>query len=153
MACWYEKIIKNCLLLLLLLSLSLSLSWSLLLLTSMRCKLQGFPYGTKPGEEERVSLPNAKYTQGNYKVGYSHSLVCVSAKTQTCLQLEDINPRPQCAWSVDIAVLAVCLLNYLCLSFCAVSQKRLILGSPNFEHTMTFTYSSLGWGQRSRSHI
>jgi len=28
---------------------------------------QGFPYGTKPGEEERVSLPNAKYTQGNYK--------------------------------------------------------------------------------------
>jgi len=29
--------------------------------------LQGFPYGTKPGEEERVSLPNAKYTQGNYK--------------------------------------------------------------------------------------
>jgi len=29
---------------------------------------QGFPYGTKPGEEERVSLPNAKFTQGNYKV-------------------------------------------------------------------------------------
>jgi len=35
----------------------------------MRCKLQGFPYGTKPGEEERVSLPNAKFTQGHYKVG------------------------------------------------------------------------------------
>ena len=29
---------------------------------------QGFPYGTKPGEEERVSLPNAGYTKGNYKV-------------------------------------------------------------------------------------
>lgn len=29
---------------------------------------KGFPYGTKPGEEERVSLPNAKYTQGHYKV-------------------------------------------------------------------------------------
>jgi len=32
------------------------------------CYVQGFPYGTKPGEEERVSLPNAKYTQGNYEV-------------------------------------------------------------------------------------
>ena len=30
--------------------------------------LQGFPYGTKPGEEESVSLPNAGYTKGNYKV-------------------------------------------------------------------------------------
>ena len=33
--------------------------------------LQGFPYGTKPGEEERVSLPNASYTKGNYNVCYS----------------------------------------------------------------------------------
>ncbi len=28
---------------------------------------QGFPYGTKPGEEERVSLPNAGFTKGNYR--------------------------------------------------------------------------------------
>ena len=30
--------------------------------------LQGFPYGTKPGEEERVSLPNANFSIGNYMV-------------------------------------------------------------------------------------
>ncbi|KAI0240998.1 Paladin [Lamellibrachia satsuma] len=32
------------------------------------CQIKGFPYGTKPGEEERVSLPNASYTKGNYMV-------------------------------------------------------------------------------------
>ena len=32
------------------------------------CHKMGFPYGTKPGEEERVSLPNASYTKGNYRV-------------------------------------------------------------------------------------
>lgn len=32
------------------------------------CHKRGFPYGTKPGEQERVSLPNASYTKGNYRV-------------------------------------------------------------------------------------
>ncbi len=43
--------------------------------------IQGFPYGTKPGEEERVSLPNASYTKGNYDVsarpGSFHRTNCV----------------------------------------------------------------------------
>lgn len=37
--------------------------------------LQGFPYGTKPGEEERVSLPNADYTKGNFQVSFSYRFV------------------------------------------------------------------------------
>lgn len=32
------------------------------------CHKRGFPYGTKPGEEERVSIPWAHLTKGNYKV-------------------------------------------------------------------------------------
>jgi len=52
----------------LLLSVVISIS-RIMSIPVMWCGLQGFPYGTKPGEEERVSLPNAKYTQGNYKAG------------------------------------------------------------------------------------
>ncbi|XP_064624636.1 paladin-like isoform X2 [Lineus longissimus] len=29
---------------------------------------RGFPYGTKPGEQERISVPNAQYTKGDFQV-------------------------------------------------------------------------------------
>ncbi|XP_074649067.1 paladin-like [Tubulanus polymorphus] len=32
------------------------------------CHRKGFPYGTKPGEEERVSLPNAAFTKGDFQI-------------------------------------------------------------------------------------
>ena len=52
--------------------------------------LQGFPYGTKPGEEERVSLPNASYTKGNYMVSET-ILVTLIRRPLDARQLYDIS--------------------------------------------------------------
>ena len=42
---------------------------------------KGFPYGAKQGEEERVSLENAAYTQGNFKVQFTGIPIYLHDKT------------------------------------------------------------------------
>jgi len=80
-----------------------------LLLRLTLCQLQGFPYGTKPGEEERVSLPNAKYTQGNYEVSDVFTLVSRRTRSTTlstayiwCLPHDAVHNHGLCRRAVSV---------------------------------------------------